>query len=48
MSPHATTDCKHGRIEQRSIRVSDELDPEVPYISFPGVRCVAQVRREVE
>ena len=34
--------------ERRSIRVSPELDPEVPYSSFPGVRSVAQVRREVE
>ena len=43
-----TSECEeHGRIERRSIRVSDELDPAVPYISFPGVRCVAQVQREV-
>ncbi len=33
--------CEHGRIERRSIRVSAELDPAVPYISFPGVRDVA-------
>ena len=46
--PHTTRDCEHGRIELRSIRVSDELDPELSYISFPGVRFVAQVRREVE
>ena len=48
MPAHTTAGCKHGRIERRSIRVSDELDPEVPYISFPGVRFVAQQRREVE
>ena len=48
LRPHTTVDCDHGRIETRSIRVSDELDPEVPYVSFPGVRFVAQVRREVE
>ena len=45
--PHTTRDCEHGRIEVRSIRVSDELDPKLSYISFPGVRFVAQVRREV-
>lgn len=48
LTAHRTNGCDHGRIEQRSIRVSDELDPEVPYISFPGVRFVAQVQREVE
>lgn len=45
--PPKTRDCEHGCIEVRSIRVSDELDPELAYISFPGVRFVAQVRREV-
>ena len=48
LRPYTTVDCGHGRIETRSIRVSDELDPQVPYVSFPGVRFVAQVRREVE
>ena len=48
LRPYTTVDCDHGRIETRSIRVSDELDPDVPYVSFPGVRFVAQVRREVE
>lgn len=48
LTPHTSDGCEHGRIERRSIRVSDELDPAVPYISFPGVRFVAQVQREVE
>ena len=48
LRPYTTVDCDHGRIETRSIRLSDELDPEGPYVSFPGVRFVAQVRREVE
>ena len=48
LRPYTTVDCDHGRLETRSIRVSDELDPEVPYVSFPGVRFVAQLRREVE
>lgn len=39
---------EHGRIEIRLIRVSDRLDPDVPYVSFPGVRFVAGVRREAE
>ena len=47
MPAYTTTDGDHGRIETRSIRVSDELDPEVPYVHFPGVRLVAQVHREV-
>lgn len=45
MPLHTSTGCEHGRVEQRSIRVSDELDPSVPYISFPGVRFVAQLQR---
>ena len=48
MSAHTSEGCERGRIERRSIRVSAELEPPVPYISFPGVRCVAQVQREVE
>ena len=47
MPAYTTTDGDHGRIETRSIRVSNELDPAVPYVHFPGVRLVAQVRREV-
>lgn len=47
MTPHASEGCEHGRIERRSIRVCDEFDPAVPCISFPGVRFVAQVQREV-
>jgi len=43
---HSTLDGDHGRIEQRWLRRSDELDPEVPCIDFPGARFVAQVRRE--
>ena len=43
---HRTVDGDHGRIEQRQLRRSDALDPEVPYIHFPGARFVAQVRRE--
>ena len=34
-------------VETLWIRVSDELDPEVPYVDFPRVRLVAQVRREI-
>lgn len=26
--------------------LTDELDPDVPYVSFPGVRFVAEQRRE--
>ena len=48
MSAHTSVSCAHGRSERRSIRVSPELDPQVPYSSFPGVRSVARVRREVE
>ena len=33
---HSTLDGDHGRIEQRWLRRSDELDPEVPCIDFPG------------
>ena len=47
MPAYTTTDGDYGRIETRSIRVSDELDPEVPNVNFPGVRLVAQVHREV-
>ena len=43
---HKTEDGDHGRIETRWIRVADELDPAVPYVDFPGLRFVAQVRRE--
>ena len=46
MPAHTTTVGDHGRIETRSIRVSDELGPAVPYVNFPGVRLVAQVRRK--
>ena len=45
--PCTSVSGAHGRIETRSIRVSDELDPDAPYVSFPGVRFVAQLRREV-
>ena len=48
MPAHTTLDFDHGRIETRSIRVSDELDPQVPCVSFSGVRFVAQVRRQTE
>ena len=50
MPAHSEHSCEHGRLETRSIRVSDELDLELaePYVSFPGVRFVAQVRRAVE
>lgn len=39
-------DGDHGRIEQHWLRLSDELDPEVPYIGFLGARFVAWVRHE--
>ena len=42
---YSTVDGDHGRIEQRWLRLAPELDPEVPYIHFPGARFVAQVRR---
>ncbi len=48
LSAHQSLSCEHGRIETRSIRVADELDPTVPYVDFPGVRFVAQLRRQVE
>ena len=48
MAAHSSVNCEHGRIERRPIPVSAEFDPAAPYISFPGVRCVAQVQREVE
>ena len=35
MSAHQSLSCEHGRIETRSIRVADELDPTVPYVDFP-------------
>ncbi len=47
MPAYTTTDGDYGRIATRSVRVSDELDPAVPYVTFPGVRLIAQVRREV-
>ncbi len=47
-TPHSESGLDHGRIEQRTLRVSQELDPKQPWLEFPGVRCVAQVRREVE
>ena len=30
------------------MRASDGLDPHVPYVDFPGVTFVAQIRRETE
>ncbi len=47
-TPHSESGLDHRRIEQRTLRVSQELDPKRPWLEFPGVRCVAQVRREVE
>ncbi len=47
-TPHSESGLDHGRIEQRTLRVSQELDPERSCLEFPGVRCVPQVRREVE
>ena len=37
----------HGRIERRTIQVSPELDQEVPWVAFPGVRYAARLVREV-
>ena len=48
LSAHQSLSCEHGRIETRSIRVADELDPTVPSVDFPGLRFVAQLRRQVE
>jgi predicted transposase YbfD/YdcC len=43
--PHdQTTDKGHGRIEVRSIRISEELND---YVEFPYVRQVFCIRREV-
>ena len=47
MPAYTTTDGDYGRIATRSVRVSDELDPAVPDVTFPGVRLIAQVRLEV-
>ena len=44
---HTTLDGDHGRIETRTIMVSDEIDRDVkePWIDFPGARFVARVKR---
>ena len=44
---HRTVDCNHGRIETREIRVSSEIDRDVPepWLDFPGVRFAAEVIR---
>ena len=39
-----TEDDDHVRIKKPRIRVSDELDPAVTYVDFPGVRSVAEVQ----
>lgn len=44
----AAFDAEHGRYEGRWIRVSDDLDPYVPYVDFPEVTFVAQIRRQTE
>ena len=39
-------DGGHGRIERRTIRVSEDLADCPEWLGFPGVRFVAQVKRE--
>ncbi len=46
--PTTSHSGERGRLETRSIRVSDELDPQLAYVDFRGVRFVAQLRRAVE
>jgi predicted transposase YbfD/YdcC len=41
---HQTTDKGHGRLEVRSIRISEELNE---YLEFPYVRQVFCIRRDV-
>ena len=47
---HRTVDCDHGRIETREIRVSSEIDRDVPepWLDFPGARFAAELIRRVE
>ena len=47
---HRTADCHHGRIETREIRVSSEIDRDVPepWLDFPGARFAAELIRQVE
>ena len=47
---HVRTDCGHGRVEIRSICVTEEIGRDVPkpWTDSPGVRPAAEVRRAVE
>ena len=46
-APYSATDCGHGRIETRTMRVSEDLNRVVQWLDFPGARVAAQVLREV-
>ena len=47
VAAHTVSGLEHGRLERRTIQVSPELDPEVPWVAFPGVRFAARLVREV-
>ena len=47
VAAHSESGLGHGRIERRTIQVSPELDREVPWVTFPGVRFAARLVREV-
>ena len=44
---HSESGLGHGRIERRTIQVSPELDHEVPWVAFAGVRFAARLVRGV-
>ena len=44
----AVANCGHGRIEQRTIQVSEDLSDGPEWLDFPGVRRVFRILRETE
>ena len=44
----AVASCGHGRIEQRTIQVSEDLSDCPEWLDFPGVRRVFRILRETE
>ncbi len=44
----AVAHCGHGRIEQRTIQVSEDLSDCPEWLDFPGVRRVFRILRETE
>ena len=44
----AVASCRHGRIEQRTIQVSEDLFDCPEWLDFPGVRRVFRILRETE